>query len=362
MASDVTEPSELSPGAETYVPDESIVRTKRPRRVLLLVHESFVPPDDVAAMEEDDYFAMKTECDVAHGLRELGHEVRIVGLRDEVAPLREAIDEWRPHVVFNLLEEFKDQIVYDAHIVGYLELKGIPYTGCNPRGLVLARDKALSKKILSYHRIRAPRFQVFPRGRKVRRQQRLQFPVIVKSLVAEGSEGIAQRSIVHGDAALAERVAFIHEHVKTDAIAEQYIDGREVYASVVGLRRLDVMPIWEIVLDGLPASAPRIATSRVKWDLKYQKKHDIDTVRARDLTPELEEHIAKTAKRICRRLNVDGYARIDFRLTPEGELYFLEANPNPDIAYGEELAASAEAQGDTYEAFLERVIRIGMRR
>ena len=351
-----------APGAETYAPEEEAMRSKRPRRVLLMVHESFMPPDDVAAMEEDDYFAMKTECDVVHGLRQLGHDVQIVGLRDEIASLRRVLDEWRPHVVFNLLEEFKDQIVYDAHVVGYLELKGVKYTGCNPRGLVLARDKALSKKILSYHRIRAPRFQVFPRGRRVKRQERLTFPVIVKSLVAEGSEGIAQRSIVTSDAALAERVAFIHEHVQTDAIAEQYIEGREVYASVFGLRRLEVMPIWEIILDGLPDSAPRIATSQVKWNLEYQKKHGIDTVRARDLSPEIEAHIAKTAKRICRRLNIDGYARVDFRLTAEGELYFLEANPNPDIAYGEELAASAEAQGHTYEALLERVIRTGLRR
>ena len=162
------------------------------------------------------------------------HQVRIVGLREELAPLREAIDEWRPHVVFNLLEEFKDRIVYDAHIVGYLELKGVAYTGCNPRGLVLARDKALSKKILHYHRIRTPRFHVFPQGRKFRLPPRLKYPVIVKSLVAEGSEGIAQRSIVTNDAALEERVDFIHATVKTDAIAEQYIEGREVYAGGAG--------------------------------------------------------------------------------------------------------------------------------
>jgi D-alanine-D-alanine ligase len=350
MAPDVTES------------DDEVYRSKRPRRVLLMVHESFVPPEQVEGMDEAEYFAMKTECDVVHGLRQLGHDVRVVGLRDELAPLRRIIDEWNPHVVFNLLEEFKDQIVYDAHIVGYLELRGIKYTGCNPRGLVLARDKALSKKILHYHRIRTPRFHVFPKGRRFKRPAKLEYPVIVKSLVAEGSEGISQASIVTSDEALEERVAFIHAQVMTDAIAEQYIEGREVYASVIGLHRLEVMPIWEILLDGLPDSAPRIATSRVKWDLKYQDEHGIDTVRARDLSPELEAHIAKLAKRICRRLNIDGYARIDLRLTPEGEVYFLEANPNPDIAYGEELAASAEENGLSYEALLEKVLRIGLRR
>ena len=131
---------------------------------------------------------------------------------------------------------------------------------------------------------------------------------------------------------------------------------------MLGLHRLEVLPTWEILLDGLPASAPRIATSKVKWDLRYQKKHGIDTVRARDLSVEIEAHIAKTAKRICRRLNVDGYVRVDFRLTDDGKLYFLEANPNPDIAYGEELAAASEAAGMSYEALIDRVIRIGRRR
>lgn len=337
---------------------------KRPkkRRILMIVHEEFVPPEDIGALDDEAYFAKKTECDVRYALAQLGHEVRVVGLHEELAPLRRAIDDWKPHVVFNLLEEFRDRVIYDAYIVGYLELKGVPYTGCNARGLVLARDKALSKKILSYHRIRTPRFAVFPkpkseRSRTKARPQNLSFPLIVKSLIAEGSEGIAQASIVRSDEALMERVRFIHEQVQTDAIAEEFIEGREVYAAVIGNRRLRVLPIWEIRLSGMPDSAAKIATSRVKWDRKYQARHGIEIGRAEGLSPAVEARIAKTSRRICRRLNLDGCARIDFRLRDDGQLYFLEANPNPDIGFGEELAGAAHHDGDDYPALIQKMIR-----
>ncbi|HJL28852.1 MAG TPA: ATP-grasp domain-containing protein, partial [Polyangiaceae bacterium LLY-WYZ-15_(1-7)] len=314
-------------------------------RVLQIVHETLVPPPTIEGLPEEEFLEVKTEWDVKTGLEELGHTVMPLGLRDELAPLRRAIDDWEPDVVFNLLEEFHGEVLYDAYVASYLELKRVAYTGCNPRGLILARDKALSKKVLAYHRIPVPRFAVFPRGRKVRRPKSLAFPVIVKSLVAEGSEGIAQASVVTSDEALAERVAFVHRTVGTDAVAEQFIDGRELYVAVLGNHRLRVLPTWELFLDGLPADAPRIATRKVKWDVGYQKKHGIDIGPARPLPEEVERKLPKLARRICRALNVDGYVRIDFRLTPEGKLYFLEANPNPDVAWGEEFASAAEAAG-----------------
>ncbi|HJL27286.1 MAG TPA: ATP-grasp domain-containing protein, partial [Polyangiaceae bacterium LLY-WYZ-15_(1-7)] len=330
-------------------------------RVLQIVHETLVPPPTIEGLPEEEFLEVKTEWDVKTGLEELGHTVMPLGLRDELAPLRRAIDDWEPDVVFNLLEEFHGEVLYDAYVASYLELKRVAYTGCNPRGLILARDKALSKKVLAYHRIPVPRFAVFPRGRKVRRPKSLAFPVIVKSLVAEGSEGIAQASVVTSDEALAERVAFVHRTVGTDAVAEQFIDGRELYVAVLGNHRLRVLPTWELFLDGLPADAPRIATRKVKWDVGYQKKHGIDIGPARPLPEEVERKLPKLARRICRALNVDGYVRIDFRLTPEGKLYFLEANPNPDVAWGEEFASAAEAAGLDYEALLDRIVKNGLR-
>ncbi len=332
------------------------------RRVLLLVHETLVPPEDLRGLSDEELADIKTECDVLRGLRNLGHEVRVVGLGDELAPLRTALEEFQPHVVFNLLEEFGGQAIFDTYVVGYLELNGVAYTGCNPRGLLLARDKALSKKILSYHRIRVPRFKVFPRYRKTARPRFLAFPLIVKSLIEEGSYGIAQASVVSSDKALEERVGFIHDKIKTDAVVEQYIPGRELYAAVLGIHQLQVFPTWEMFLGKLPDDAAKIATRKAKWDPEYQKKHGIRIGRARNLPEELERRVARVARRICQRLGTDGCVRIDFRLSEDGELYFLEANPNPDIADKDEFAGAAKAAGISYEELLQKIVSLGIRR
>ncbi len=336
--------------------------TLKRRRIIVLAHESLIPPQDIRGLSEAEIEPFKTEFDVREGLRWLGHEVLMVGLSDELAPLRMALEELKPHVVFNLLEEFRGQAVFDAHVVGYLELQRTPYTGCNPRGLLLARDKALSKKILTYHRIQVPRFRVFPRYKKIKRPQRLAFPLIVKSLIEEGSYGIAQASLVHNDKALEERVSFIHDKIRTDAVVEQYIAGREIYVSVLGNHRLQVLPTWEIFLDKLPEDAPKIATRKVKWDLEYQKKYGVRIGRAKGLSAEMERRIGALSRRICRRLGTDGCVRIDFRLDESGELYFLEANPNPDIGEGEEFASAANAAGISYPALLQKIVNLGIRR
>jgi len=330
-------------------------------RAVVLAHETLVPPEGADKLSVADRADFQTELDVANALRSLGHEVQVVGVSDELAPIRNAIAWFDPHIIFNLLEEFRDQAIYDAHVVGYLELKRAAYTGCNPRGLTLARDKALSKKILTYHRIRVPKFAVFPRYRKIRRPKHLEFPLIVKSLIEEGSYGIAQASLVTNDKALEERVGFIHGTIKTDAVVEQYIDGRELYSAVLGNHRLQVFPTWEIMLDKLPEDAPRIATRKVKWDLEYQEKHGIRLGKA-EIEPELQRKIDKLSRRITRILGVDGYVRIDFRLSDSGELYFLEANPNPDIADLEEFASAAAAAGYNYPKLIQRIVNLGIQR
>lgn len=340
----------------------SHVASPRRQRILVTVHEDLVPPDSLSEYTTAEVQVFRTEDDVIVGLRELGHDVHVLGLYEELRPLREALKQFKPHVVFNMLEEFRGQQVLDYHVVAYLVLRGAAYTGCNPRGLLIGRDKALSKKILHYHRIRVPRFATFPRGRKFRSPRQLDFPLIVKSQTSEASLGIAQASVVSSDAALRERVAFIHDSIGTDAIAEQYIEGREVYSAVLGNQRLQVMPTWELNLEGLPADAPRIATRKVKFDLAYQDKHAIDIAPARDLDADLERRIARVSKRIYRCLGIDGYARIDYRLTPEGELYFLEANPNPDIADGEEFASASASAGVSYGQLLQRLVNLGIRR
>lgn len=332
------------------------------QRILVLMHEDLVPPDDLKGLSGKEIEPFKTEYDVVAGLRALGHDVRKLGVWDELRPLRVALQEWTPDIVFNLLEEFQGRTVYDHNVVSFLELMRMPYTGCNPRGLVLARDKALSKKILHYHRIRVPKFAVVPIASRFKRPRRLDFPLIVKSLVEEASTGISLASVVTSDDKLAERVRFIHEKVQTDAIIEQYIDGRELYVGVMGNHRLTVLPVWELHMDGLPEDAPRIATRRIKHDAEFQEKHAITDGPAKDLPAKAAGRIVVVSKRIYRVLGLSGYARIDFRLGADGLPYFLEANPNPQIAVGEEFAGAARAAGLAYEAMLAKIVSLGLAR
>jgi D-alanine-D-alanine ligase len=331
--------------------------------VLALMHEDLVPPDDIAGKPDAEVLAYKTEYDVVTGLRDLGHEVQPLGLYDDLTPLRSAIQNLKPHIVFNLLEEFRGEPMLDQHVVSYLELVQVPYTGCNPRGLMIARDKALSKMILHHHRIRVPRFAVVPAGRRVRRKStRLEYPLIVKSQVRDASFGIAEASIVHNDEKLAERIEFMHAKVGTNLIVEQYVDGRELYVGVMGNTRLQILPVLELEMRRLRSDAPRIATEQVKWNTKFQKRRGVKLGPARDLAPEVERLLVKTTKRLYRLLQLSGYARVDFRLDSEGQPYFLEANPNPDIGYGEEFAEAAEAAGIEYEPLLDRLLAIGLRK
>jgi D-alanine-D-alanine ligase len=333
------------------------------KRVLVLMHVDLVPPDDIAGKPDEEVFEYKTEYDVVTGLRDLGHEVQPLGLYDDLTPLRQAIQNFKPHIVFNLLEEFRGETMLDQNVVSYLELVQVPYTGCNPRGLMIARDKALSKKILHYHRIRVPRFAVVPAGRKLRRKPaRLEYPLIVKSQVEQASLGIAEASLVNNDEKLAERIEFMHANVGTSLILEQYVDGRELYVGVMGNSRLQVLPVWELEIRRLRSDAPRIATRRVKWNLKFQERRGVEIGPARDLPPEVERLLVKTTKRLYRLLQLSGYARVDFRLDAEGRPYFLEANPNADIGYGEEFAEAAEAAGIDYEPLLDRLLAIGLRK
>jgi D-alanine-D-alanine ligase len=331
----------------------------KPLRVLALCEESLVPPEDFAGKDVVNA-EWKMEFDVIQTLRKEGHLVRPIGVGGELGVIRAAIADFKPDIAFNLLEGFAEVATWDQNVVAYLELLRLPYTGCNSRGLLLARDKALAKKVLSYHRVAGPDFVVFPRARTVRRPRRLRFPLIVKSLTLDASIGISQASVVEEDGKLVERVRFIHESIGTDALVEEYVEGRELYVGILGNQRLQVLPIWELSFAGLPEEARKIATERVKWSMLYQKKHRIVSGVAKDLPEPLVRRIGSLCKRVYRNLMLSGYARIDLRLAEDGRVYVLEANPNPQLAAGEDFAESAESAGMRYGPLLERILRLGL--
>ena len=330
-------------------------------RVLVLMDESFVPPSSLDGVSDEEMLEWKTEYDVLTTLRDMGHEAEPLGVSDDLGAIRRALLDWKPHITFNLLEEFHGQAVFDAHVVSYLELMKQPYTGCNPRGLMLAHDKALSKKILSFHRIANPRFVVYPLGRVVRPPSRVQFPLLVKSAIEDASLGITVKSLVSNEEELRERVHYVHQELNTDAIAEEYIKGREFYVGVIGNQRLQTFPVWEMVFKNLPENVPNIATAKVKWDFETQKRLGIETHEAKDLSTTQQEQISKLCKRVYRALSLSGYARLDLRMTESGQVFVLEANPNPNLSYGEDFAESAEAIGIDFESLLQRIINLGLR-
>jgi D-alanine-D-alanine ligase len=329
-------------------------------RTLVVVHASLVPPESLDGYTAKQIEEWRTEYDVITTLRKAGCEVHCIGVLDSLTELRAAVADWKPDVVFNLLEEFGGIVTYDQHVVAFLELLRQPYTGCNPRGLLLSRDKLLCKQLLAFHRIPTPRFAVSRRGARLHIPRKLKFPLFVKSTVEDASLGIAQASVVEDAARLKERIEFVHEQVGSDALVEEFIEGRELYVGVLGNERLTRLPVWEMVFGSLPESLAAIATRKVKWDKRYQAKYGITTRAAQELPPAVVARLDKLSRRIYRALGLSGYARMDFRVTAAGEVYVLEANANPNLEAAEDFAESARAAGMPYNELLERLMALGL--
>lgn len=327
--------------------------------ILVLMHEDLVP--DMAGYPDNEIVAWKTEYDVVSTLTKMGHNVYSLGVVDDLGVIRQAISDFKPDIAFNLLEEFLGNSLYDYHVVSYLELLTLPYTGCNPRGLMIARDKALTKKLFAFHRINTPRFTVIPLNKKVRVPKALRYPIIVKSVLEEGSYGLSQASVVYTEDKLLERVEFLHDRLNTPVLAEEYIAGRELYLSIIGNQQLQTLPALELVFGEMPEDAHNIATSRVKWNWRYQKEHQIAIKAPDGLDPQLQKRLTLLGKRIYRILGISGYARVDLRLTDDNHIHVLEVNANPDIGYGDELAMSAALAGFGYDQLLQKVLNLGMK-
>ncbi len=327
-------------------------------RIMVLMHQELLPPDSLEGFSDEEMMEWKTEFDVLQTLRYMGHEATPVGASDDLSKIRDAITELRPHICFNLLEEFHGVGTYDQHIVSYLELCKQPYTGCNPRGLMLSHDKYLAKKIMTYHRIPTPRFAVVGRGKRVRFRGRLEYPLLVKSVIEDASLGITESSLVYDEEGLNRQVSYLHEELRSDALIEEYISGREFYVGVLGNQRLKVLPIWELKFTKAPKK-PTIATAKVKWDAATQERLGVETDEA-VIPEELQARIIGLCKRVYKALDLSGYARIDLRCNHEGKLYVLEANPNPNLSFGEDFAESAEKAGIEFEGLLKRIINLGL--
>jgi len=334
---------------------------KKKLKVLVLFDGSCPTKIDQDLSKEMKTEDWKTEANVMAALGALGYTAEHLAIFDDLDLVRQKLESFAPDVLFNLVEQFKNNPGFDQNIVSLLEMQGVPFTGCGATGLVLCKHKGISKKILSYHRIHVPTFVVISRGQRIARPKQLKFPILVKPVKEEASYGISQASFIETDEEFRERVAFIHEKHDADVIAEEYIAGRELYVSLMGNLRLSVFPIRELIFREVPPDEPKIATYRAKWDEEYRKRWGLQNRFAQGLDPALVEHIEQTCKRIYRLLTIDGYARIDLRLTAANEVYFIEANPNPHLAEDEDFALSAGKAGLPYPQLIDRIIRHGMK-
>ena len=313
-------------------------------------------------VEFKDRENFETEGDVHRALLDNGYEVRLLGLYDDVRPLLDDIDEFRPDVIFNLVDTFHDVTRWDKNIAALIEMLHVPFTGAGSTALFMCNDKGLCRKILRFHRLRGPRFHIFYRDHKVWLPKTLKLPCIVKPLSEEASRGISQASIVDDEKGFVDRVDMIHRRMQVDAIAEEYIDGREMYVSIVGDQRLRVLPPREMTFGQLPEDEPRIATYKAKWDDAYRKRWGIRNDFAGKLGDGLEQRLAEVAKRAYRALNIRSYARFDMRVTPSGQIHVIEPNVNPNIARDDELAQSARKVGIPYPALIRMVVHQALRR
>ncbi len=332
-----------------------------PRRlnIKVLVDRGVIPQED--PQFEKDEESTVTEYHVIGALRHLGHDVTALGVGHDVVSVANTLTADKPNIVFNLTEQFRGDRKQDKNVAAVLEMLDIPFTGSNSTGLMLCRDKLLCKQLLSLHKIRVPGFVPLPVGKRAHVPKALRYPLIVKPSFEDSSEGISNASVVANENALNERAEFVHARWQQDAIAEEYIEGRELYVSILGNNRLTVFPIRECSFNSGSGNGPQLATYRVKWDKEYREKHNI-TFGFPELDRKVVENVNRVCKKVYRVLQILDYGRVDLRLTVDNKLVVLEANPNPDLAYGEEVAEAAEKAGLTYEELIERILRLALQR
>jgi len=332
---------------------------QRKLRVLLIY-------DDAKPLEEGvDYSLllqapeMKAEADVYRALCNLGHEVKLFAITDNLESLVHAVRSFSPDIVFNQAEQFAGDSAQEKNVLALFEMLNVPFTGTASVGITLCKNKALTKKILTHHRLKTPDFKVFHQNSRIGKNTKLKYPLIVKPLREESSYGISMNSFVENDKALFERVQYVQGSLNQDVIVEEYVQGRELYVGVLGNHRLHVFPPREMVFGEIPEEEPKIATFKAKWDEKYRKKWGIKN-RFATLSDLLHLKIEKMCKKVYGALYLQGYARLDLRLTSEGEVVVIEVNPNPFIAKEEDFALAAAKAGFTYEALIQKILHLGL--
>jgi len=298
--------------------------------------------------------------EVFDALTKLGHEPSYIELDGRDATLF-ALAKTKVDLVFNLAESYAGDDTKDLNIPAFMDLVGVKYTGSGPHGLLLAQDKALAKKIVEFHGLKTPFSAVSHRGR-LDYSHDVKFPLIVKPVSEDGSIGIDVGSVVDSVKELMERIHHLHEELDVPILIEEYIEGREIYAAILGNRPPEALPLVELDLSKLPADTPRIAGREVKFDKESEEYKLTKSALAKDLDEETAEKLQEAAKTTYRALKLRDYGRIDMRLAKDGTIYVLEANPNPWLSSQAEFAMAARGSERTYNEMIKKIVEVAAAR
>ncbi len=302
----------------------------------------------------------EVEEEVADALTKLGHEPMLHVLDGSRKGLH-ALAKVDCDLVFNLAESFGGNDLADFCIASYLELLEKRYTGAGARGLLLAQDKAVAKKIFAFHGIQTPVFAKVYRGR-LDFSHHLEFPVIVKPAREDGSIGIEFNAVVNSIRELMERIDQLHQNFDSPVLIEEYVEGREMYVGVLGNEPPVALPVVELDLSKLPEGIPRIASSEVKWNKGTSIYRDTKSRVAEDLPEETVALLNQTAIAAFQALDLRDYGRIDMRLQPNGRVTVIEANPNPWLSSRAEFALAARKSGRSYADLIGEIVELAMAR
>jgi D-alanine-D-alanine ligase len=298
--------------------------------------------------------------EITEALTALGHEpfYQVVDGRDATLV---ALSRCNADLVFNLTESYAGDDTKDMHIAAFLELLRKPFTGADSHALYLAQDKTLAKKIFQFHDIPTPFFASSYKGR-LEHAQELEFPVIVKPSSEDGSLGIDAGSVVTSIKELMERLHYIQENFDSPALIEQYIEGREIYAAVLGNDKPEVLPLVELDLSKLPQGMPRIAGVEVKWERGTEAYEKTRSSIAEGLDEETTKKLQETALAAYQALKLRDYGRVDMRLTADGTVYVIEANPNPWLHTEAEFSIAARRSGRKYTDLIGEIVDLAAAR
>ena len=294
-------------------------------------------------------------------LRQEGHEVRKLAVNDQVEPLVTSLTKERPDLIFNLAESFAGRSALESNVAALLNLLGLRYTGSSPAGLIMAGDKTLTKKVLSFHSILTARFATVFRG-SVDWAGEINFPLILKPPQEDASLGITQKSIVNDVQELLQKISSLQQEYQSPVLAEEFIDGREFYVGVLGNSEVKPLPIMELDFSGYPPDRPKIASWEAKWgddgDEKGAEFEGTKSVFPTDLTEELTQRMQKVAVDSFQALRLRDYARVDLRVTSREEIYVIEVNPNCYLEKNAEFATAALKDGLEYPALVNRILEL----